>query len=419
LTNKKLAYISSVAILLLCILFFPGRKNYERVHYGKSFKRFDEAAFADRIKDTKDFYKDFAYEYVKILNDSFPNFSLLDSLPVGDPTKAKLTLYLSASEETMLKLDKGYPELTIEATNYPVQLALGFGLDFTYDNRELPYDPSILDYFGTSCVLQTHRDTPVYYINTNIHDYVTNIFCLYPNALIITSELSYGGQLPNMPPGNFNAPGYAFWTSINGFDHQKHQAKEAAKKVVFSDLRDMFLKSDFFQNALKNQILSPLARIIADKSKDEQDGIRIYEQTEYFKDQQELINKAKLFGLESAYALELIQYAKERFFSGRLFFKYYSQVGFMVQWALANFLFLWVAFILKMKRQMTYVLFTIKTFRLSPFGGIVLFVNGYILNKQPNSFVLTYAMLPVILFGMVVFVTLFDLKRKTVDWGRF
>ncbi len=385
--------------------------NYNNLDYKQDTKKLKED-YSDRVNTVQIFYKSFAQSYKKVFNDSIPNFTMWDSLPFGNPFKAKLTLYLSNTRETFLNVDKeGYPKMEIKVSDLPIQLMWAYGLD-TIDSPHLSYK-------NLSGLLKEYDSLDTYFNFSNgqlgiFSDITIESFQIYfdvrNNGFVVLENINLERIALERRTSLFSIPGIGFLTSINGFEQWKDSAHELGKIIAAGDIFRLFTTSYFFRKVLANKYLQPKAQEIIKKTELNKDKGLKYPIYEFQRDINDLKETAIKHGLGPSYTDTLLQY-EGSYKPKSLIIAYESYEGFMIQWIGINILLIICIVFFKRKQN----LIKRKTKNIS-LQTIVIVINGWIFNQKPEFISFEYCLLPGFLFILCLCVVAYNFHTKKFDF---
>jgi hypothetical protein len=194
-------------------------------------------------------------------------------------------------------------------------------------------------------------------------------------------------------------------SSENTFDWSFQTAKKLGRDMAEIEIKTLLTKSEFFKLSLADMKLRPTVEaIIQKKARSEQDKSYKYPLWEFKKDVFDLKNDATQIGIDSSYVDELLKESSLKPESGTLFFYYQNGNGFMLQWSLMNLLFLIILAALTIIKYGDVSLLVMANKAVSVLGtnltiiSLLTIANGWAFSRKPESLVVTYWILPFILY---------------------
>jgi hypothetical protein len=217
----------------------------------------------------------------------------------------------------------------------------------------------------------------------------------------------YRTQKPH--PFSIQINGALLITGETNLSHLLGVAKEIGTTLASIEIKGLISSSTFFRQALAHDELSGKIKEIQErKARSEAErNPSLYPLWEYFKDIEDLKQKAQKLGIDSSYVDNLLKDEALRPHSGHLLWYYSSLKQFTMQWAIINLSVLICLILLK-----HYVPNLIK---IAPVESpkililmIIISINGFIIYERPKALDIIYWIIPGLLFIFCALLILFS-----------
>lgn len=375
------------------------------------------------IEGTKRFAEALINEYRTVLHQEVhPSFK--DKFPLWKARAISAKTIGSSFSEALLYL---YPSddlnvLFVDCIDVPVQVAFFNGLI----NLDAPEKKTRTDPIKILLPLEEARreyakwPTSIVNASTNIRVSGRGTLRLVDTQKLVTQPdrtvfgIYAGGiEIDNRGPSfvrtygkpvsfRLNLKGPLLFASEKDFALELDEAKKLGRAMAEIDIKQLFVESEFFRQALAHGKLRPIAEAIIEKKARSEKDPAYYPLWQFKMDVQQLKDAAKDYQIDATYVDELLTWHGKAVADGHLLWYYPNPSGFMWQWMAINAALLALLVLLESLR-VSGLLPIPRLLNENAIGQtilplIILAINAWVFRSKPDAVSLPYWILPGLLF---------------------
>jgi hypothetical protein len=380
--------------------------------------RKQDDAFKNQIDNIKEFSNSFLRQYRKLIKEKVGS-AFVDSFPLTHEPFTINAIISSYSESVISFQNSSAFQLNIYCTDLSAQLKLMIGREMPDDtiyveDKNHPYSDnidSINAYYKSAPALSgyigggSYPDRCTYSSNTAT---IWKIFKTIPGTTnLIINGYSLTSAVTQLPVFS-KSEEIAVLLGDNYFKNLDSTIAIASSLIFQYYAEALVHRSELFCKAVSYPDLSSKARKIAEKIiSSESLSAENYPPYEFEMDVINLHKAATEEGIiDSSYPMILINTEIKHTIAGKLFWSYWSHIGFSIQWCIINFVLLIIIVVITKIRL---VKINIKIL-LGIIDSTVLFVNGYFFYQKPKNIDLYYLLIPLLLLGVIAYFSQTKLK---------
>jgi hypothetical protein len=232
-------------------------------------------------------------------------------------------------------------DMEVYLVKYPVQLSLfsGIGLGHSNISLNVPYEEALIQYAKATPMFRFGKDDIHMTVeNLTLSTPFPKVFTFAKNSIAILEHVSIElRQSDDTNPPRQIIPYVALLTGERDFSFAIDKGKELGQELAEQEIRELFISSKFFRQALVYEKLIPVARDISNKvSRAQKDPSFEYPYWQFKKDVEKLKELALQSGTDATFIGELFRDQRTRPHDGFLLWYYPDYLRFSIQWAVIN-----------------------------------------------------------------------------------
>jgi hypothetical protein len=386
-----------ICILLLFLFSCRNGIKFKKITKDPSINRYD-FDYSDKINSSKLFCENFINAYRKII-DSNVNPKFKDSFPYQK--EVAVNLYISNYKEIFFEIiDTTKQFFLVKATDYPIQVAMAWGLDIFGSTYSEPTNEDRAK-FEQIPAITVVKGISFEEFNDNVGIYSIATYFQGDTSILSFSNYHFLGGSDSNRRLIYTTKGIGFLTPCRDLYPFEEAAKIYGNRKATSKIQEYFFKSQYFREVKTIDKVLQFATIMVEKyerSKINKDYL--YTLIDFKHDRFFLQKMVDSNNVRKDLTDDILKDVEDRYVGGTLIFPYQGYKSFSYQWAWINVLLIALILFLKWLIQKKVKLALLISNIVS--STILVTINGWVYSRKPDNLPFYYWILPGLFFVLAI-----------------